>query len=129
MDKVSRLAHRMEQAADRLRRDVEAQAEDFDWRNDQAFRAMLQFTSVAHQFRDRIDDNYDRPWRTEPAFDQLAASYMAAARNLDQFGGRVDRDFRAVRIMMDELENYFGSADDRRPDVHLFPHERGDDLR
>jgi len=110
VDRVSTLAHQLEQAASFVHRTAEQQAHYFDRTEEAAFQRLHRLDEMATRFHDYVESSRENPRRTERMFRNLLRAYGEAAnamQDLDDYRN-VYAGFRDVQSTMNELSRYYG---------------------
>ena len=126
MDRVSAIAHEIDQTATSIRREFERNNRRPDRAEARAIEQLRDLNRSADRFHDATESYQRDPRRTARTFSTLESAFNDAARSMRRIPNRpyVDRGMERIYNLMSELGGYYG----RRSGYYgTWGHDRYDD--
>ncbi len=121
LERVRILAHQLEDAARHVHRAAEDRRHHLTYREEAGLRRLHDLEDQSRHFHRQIERYRRDPWHTEDDFEALWVAFLRAQEAMHSIhpDRHIDRDFRRVEVLMDELlffyddGSYHGRTDGR----------------
>jgi hypothetical protein len=110
MERVSELAHQIDETASWIHRQFERNNRRPDWAESRAASQLHELHGAAARFHDVSESYRPTPRRTVDEFARLVQAFYATDRSLSRISRRpyVDRGMERIYVLMNELGRYYG---------------------
>ena len=112
IDRVSRLAHEIDETAGYIRQKFERNNRRPNWAERQAMLGLRELNRQAAYFHDQVESYRRNPRHTVDDFRRLEQSFFRAARSLEPINRRpyVDQGMDRIFVLMNEISRFYGRA-------------------
>jgi hypothetical protein len=110
IDRVSELAHQLDETATYIHRQFERNNRRPDWAESRAMLQLHALNEQAAHFHDEVESYRQDPRHTAGDFARLEQAFRAADRSLQRIAPRpyVDHGMERIYVLMNELSRYYG---------------------